>query len=79
MPNAAGVRAYGDEPEEGGGDFGASGQVGGRPFVADWSFDFVPKNALYILQGFYPILCGRAGTTSDRGGHRHDTKTLRNI
>ena len=78
MPNAAGVRAYGDEPEEGGGDFGASGQVGGA-LVADWSFDFVPKNALYILQGFYPILCGRAGTTSDRGGHRHDTKTLRNI
>ena len=32
MPNVAGVRAYGDEPEEGGGDFGASGQVGGRPF-----------------------------------------------
>lgn len=32
MPNAAGVRAYGDEPEEGGGDFGASGQVGGRPW-----------------------------------------------
>lgn len=55
MPNVAGVRAYGDEPEEGGGDFGASGQVGGRPFVADWSFDFVPRTPCTYCRVFTPF------------------------
>ena len=54
MPNAAGVRAYGDEPEEGGGDFGASGQVGGA-LVADWSFDFVPRTPCTYCRVFTPF------------------------